>query len=244
VAEKRAPDQDALIDRILQLWRADAGTLPSEPRLAELTGASRNSVREALIRLEERGYVHRAQGARTVPNRRLPDVGRRIDTQLDHSTSIGGAGYAPMLELVASGVVTLEADDPARYDDLPDGTAVLRTLKMWRVDGAPYALAEDLVPLAVEADLDPRRPVFELAEQANGVRVAWETMWVEAIGLDAGRAELLSTVAGMPVIEMTYCGYGATDDVGYWSREVQLPAPAGLRNALVRRVRHPRTLPR
>lgn len=236
MTDKRAPDQDALIDRILRLWRADAETLPSEPRLAELTGASRNSVREALIRLEERGYVHRTQGARTSPNRRLPGVGRRIDEQFDHSLSIRAAGYEPTLEVVAAERVTLGPGDD-RYDDLPDGTAVLRTRKMWRVEGAPYALAEDLVPLVRDVDLDPRRPVFDLAEAANGVRVAWETMWIDATALDEERAKILDATPGTPVIEMTYCGYGADDAIGYWSREVQLAAPAGLRNALIRRVR-------
>lgn len=232
----RAPDPDALIERILHLWSADAGTLPSEPQLAALTGASRNSVREALIRLEERGYVHRTQGARTSPNRRLPGVGRRIDQQFDHSLSIRSAGYAPTLDLVSSERIRL-APGIHRYDDLPDGTSVLRTVKMWRVDGAPYALAEDLVPVTREAPLDPQRPVFALAEAANGVRVAWETMWIEAVGLDAERAAVLNAPPATPVIEMTYCGYGADDAIGYWSREVQLPAPEGLRNALIRRVR-------
>ncbi|WP_314453303.1 GntR family transcriptional regulator [uncultured Microbacterium sp.] len=236
MTDKRAPDQDALIDRILHLWRADADTLPSEPRLAELTGASRNSVREALIRLEERGYVHRTQGARTSPNRRLPGVGRRIDEQFDHSLSIRAAGYEPTLEVVAAERTTLVSGDD-RYDDLPDGTEVLRTRKMWRVDGVPYALAEDLVPLTRPAELDPRRPVFDLAEAANGVRVAWETMWIDATSLDEVRAGILDAEPGTPVIEMTYCGYGADDAIGYWSREVQLPAPPGLRNALIRRVR-------
>lgn len=236
MTEKRAPDQDALIDRILHLWRMDADTLPSEPRLAELTGASRNSVREALIRLEERGYVHRTQGARTSPNRRLPGVGRRIDEQFDHSLSIRAAGYEPTLEVVSAERVILVPGDE-RYDDLPDGTDVLRTRKMWRVDGTPYALAEDLVPVIHQADLDPRRPVFELAEAANGIRVAWETMWIDAIPLDDDRAATLAAPPGTPVIEMTYCGYGADDAIGYWSREVQVSAPAGLRNALIRRVR-------
>ncbi len=236
MTEKRGADQDALIDRILHLWRADADTLPSEPRLAELTGASRNSVREALIRLEERGYVHRAQGARTSPNRRLPGVGRRIDEQFDHSLSIRSAGYEPTLEVVSAERLAL-TPGAHRYDDLPDGTEVLRTRKMWRVDGVPYALAEDLVPLVRTTDLDPRRPVFDLAEEANGIRVAWETLWIDAIALDAERATVLDAEPGTPVIEMTYCGYGADDAIGYWSREVQLPAPPGLRNALIRRVR-------
>jgi len=231
----RAPDRDPVIDRILALWDADEASLPSEPRLAELTGASRASVREALIRLEERGYVHRTQGTRTTANRRLTGVGRRIDEQFDHSLSIRAAGYEPHLELVTAEHRVL-ASDPSRFDDLPAGTEVLRTVKVWSVDDRPYALAEDLIPLSREADLDPHLPVFDLAEGGNSVQVAWETMWVDAIALDDERAVALRAVAGAPVLEMTYCGYGADDRVGYWSREVQLPAPAGLRNALIRRV--------
>ncbi len=232
----RVPDPDPIIEGILALWSSEAAALPSEPRLAEMLGASRNSVREALVRLEERGYVHRTQGARTTPNRRLAGVGRRIDQQFDHSLSIRSAGYEPSLELVSSDRLELTPGSH-RFDDLPDGTPVLRTVKMWRADGAPYALAEDLVPLQRDATLDAHRPVFDLAEAANGVRVAWETVWMEAIGLDAERSRLLSSSPGTPVIEMTYCGYGADDAIGYWSREVQLPAPEGLRNALIRRVR-------
>ena len=236
----RTTDQAGVIDRILALW-SDAGqTLPSEPRLAELTGASRASVREALVRLEERGYVHRTQGTRTSPNRRLPQAGRRIDEQFDPSLSIRSAGYEPRLELAASGVRVLEAGNPSRFDDLPDGTRVFRTVKVWSVDGAPYALAEDLIPLDRDVELDPQRPVFELAEEANGIRVAWETMWVDAVALDAERAALLAAAPGAPVVEMTYCEYGTGDGVGYWSREVQVSAPPGLRNALIRRVRHDR----
>lgn len=232
----RVPDPDPIIEGILNLWSSEAVALPSEPRLAEILGASRNSVREALVRLEERGYVHRTQGARTTPNRRLAGVGRRIDQQFDHSLSIRSAGYEPSLELVSSDRLEL-TPGAHRFDDLPDDTTVLRTVKMWRADGAPYALAEDLVPVRHDAVLDAHRPVFDLAEAANGVRVAWETVWMEAIGLDAERSRLLSSSPGTPVIEMTYCGYGADDAIGYWSREVQLPAPEGLRNALIRRVR-------
>ena len=142
-------------------------------RSAAATGASRNSVREALIRLEERGYVHRTQGARTALNARLSDVGNRVDRQIDHSAAIAAAGYTPTVRVVEAERVVL-APGPDRFDDLPDGAAALRTVKLWSADGVPFVIAEDIIPIRAAAhtgdsadtrDIDPEQPVFDLAER-------------------------------------------------------------------------------
>ncbi|SMG46510.1 GntR family transcriptional regulator [Agreia pratensis] len=238
----RASDNEELLDKILDLWRgpkSGEATLPSEPAIALATGASRNSVREALIRLEERGYVHRTQGARTALNMRLAEVGNRVDRQIDHSVAIARAGYEPGLRVVESGVITLEAG-PDRFDDLPDGTLALRTVKMWSADGLAYVVAEDIIPITDSApplDVETGQPVFDLAERLNGIGVAWETVWFTPVLVDSFAARLLSLTEPTAGLQLVYCGLGATDDVAYWSREIQIAAPTRLRNALVRRVR-------
>lgn len=219
--------------------------MPSEPQLAALTGASRTSVREALIRLEERGYIHRSHGARTVIHSHLDQLGTRVDQQRDHLEAIARAGYRPSVRVVSAafGVVERSPNGPEQFHDLPIGTRVLRTRKVWSADGRPYVLADDVIPVTdtrasevLEADLDPSTPVFDLAESLNGVAVAWETVWFGSSMLTDDERGALGLETTASVLELTYCGVGPTREVAYWCREVQTPAPAQLRNVLVRRV--------
>ncbi|SIR48113.1 GntR family transcriptional regulator [Microbacterium sp. RURRCA19A] len=219
--------------------------MPSEPQLAALTGASRTSVREALIRLEERGYIHRSHGARTVIHSHLDQLGTRVDQQRDHLEAIARAGYRPSVRVVSAafGVVERSPNGPEQFHDLPIGTRVLRTRKVWSADGHPYVMADDVIPVTdtrasevLETDLDPSMPVFDLAESLNGVAVAWETVWFGSSMLADDERDALGLETTAPALELTYCGVGPTREVAYWCREVQTPAPAQLRNVLVRRV--------
>ncbi|MBD8058915.1 GntR family transcriptional regulator [Cellulomonas sp. JH27-2] len=234
-------DPEQLVEQITQLWRdaaRESAVMPSEPALAAATGASRPSIREALVRLEERGYVHRSQGARTMINRRLGTIGIRVDRQRDHAAAIEAAGYRPAVELLSSDVAILD-DDGAAFHDLPGGTRVLRTRKVWSADGDRYVLADDLIPVGGDRDaaaIDPRMPVFDLAEAANGVKVAWETVWFTPVLLEPDESAALGRSRPQAALELTYCGVGSSDEVAYWCREVQVASPPRLRNALVRRV--------
>ncbi|MEW1959397.1 GntR family transcriptional regulator [Kineococcus sp. NPDC059986] len=240
------PDSERLLDQILAMWDRSAATdgaapapLPSEPAVAAAVGASRNSVREAMIRLEERGYVHRSQGARTVLNHRLKGLGRRVDQQVDHAQAIAAAGHTPSVEILSAGSVQVD-DDEDRFDDLPAGSPAFRTAKLWRADGVPYVHAEDLIPVRDAdrvADVDPQDPVFDLAEHLNGVAVAWESVWFDPVLITGDLAERFEVGAPQAGLQLTYCGFGPLDDVAYWSREVQLAPVGRLRSALVRRVR-------
>lgn len=242
---RRRPESEDLVDVLIEIWakgdRANT-VMPSEPQLAAETGASRASVREALIRLEERGYIHRSHGARTAINSRLGTVGARVDQQRDHLEAIARAGYEPGLTVLSASydvVGAPAAGAPAPFHDLAPGTPVLRTRKVWSADGHPYVLADDLIPIVGRAEtdgLDEAEPVFDLAERLNGVAVAWETVWFGADMLAPDEQVALGVDAPAPVLVLTYCGVGAGDDVAYWCREVQLTAPPHLRNVLVRRV--------
>jgi len=246
---RRRSDTENLVDVLIAIWaKGDQahGAMPSEPQLAAETGASRASVREALIKLEERGYIHRSHGARTVINSRLGKVGTRVDQQRDHLDAISRAGYEPGLTVVSASydvIVVPASGEPAPFHDLAPGTPVLRTRKVWSADGRPYVLADDVIPIVgsrsggdARDDLDVSEPVFGLAERLNGVIVAWETVWFDSAALAADEQAALQVDGPEPVLVLTYCGVGAGDDVAYWCREVQLPAPTNLRNGLVRRV--------
>ncbi|NGZ99916.1 winged helix-turn-helix transcriptional regulator [Nocardioides sp. W3-2-3] len=95
-----APLEPSLDDRLHQVWLDAARhgtTMPSEPSLAASLATSRPAVREALVRLEERGYIHRRKGAGTVVNTSLLNIPARFDQRIDTSEPdrIHGAHPAP-----------------------------------------------------------------------------------------------------------------------------------------------------
>ncbi|SDZ31406.1 GntR family transcriptional regulator [Herbiconiux ginsengi] len=246
---KGRSETEDLIDTLIAIWtrvNEAHGRMPSEPQLAAETGASRTSVREALIRLEERGYIHRSHGARTVINSNLGMLGTRVDQQRDHLVAIARAGYEPGLRLVSASydVIAMPVPGaPEPFHDLPPGTPVLRTRKVWSADGRAYVLADDVIPIVggrsgadARDELDATEPVFDLAERLNGVAVAWETVSLAAEALSDDERAAMHLDAPEPALVLSYCGLGAAGDVAYWCREVQLPAPTQLRNVLVRRV--------
>ncbi|MFT4041707.1 MAG: GntR family transcriptional regulator [Gordonia sp. (in: high G+C Gram-positive bacteria)] len=242
MGDKRRNDPEALVEALTDIWCESAArsvAMPSEPQLAAAMGASRPAVREALTRLEERGYVHRSQGARTVINRSLIDIGTRVDQQRDHMIAIERAGYQASVSVLEAEVTVIDAQ--RSFHTLAVGTRVLRTRKVWCADGEPYVLAEDLIPISDEslvsvADINCELSVFDLAEEFNGVSVAWETVWLSAVAIDDSERIALGRNDVVPALQLIYMGEGAEGETAYWCREIQLDPPVGLRNALVRRV--------
>jgi GntR family transcriptional regulator len=212
--------------------------LPSEHTLASGFGASRPAVREALVRLEERGLIHRSQGTDTVVNPTLRTIKARIDEQIDKSDVIRAVGATPSLKVHRQELVDVTPEEQQRFG-LPAGTRALRTVKVWSADGEACTLATDTVPV-VPGRADPEEvhaeaSVWDIAEDLNGIRAAWETVWMSADVLDPVEAWLLDRPADEPVLRLLLHGVGTRGDTAYWASEVQVKGPIDY--ALVRHVR-------
>jgi GntR family transcriptional regulator len=224
--------------RLREVW-ADAArrgtTMPSEPALAKSLSTSRPAVREALVRLEERGYIHRRKGAGTTVNASLLDIPARFDRRLEAAELIAAMGHTPAVDVleVATSPITL---DEAQAHALAPGTSVLRVTKVWSADGVPVLLARDAVPATTGADAgsaDPARPMVDLAEELTGERVEWEVVWPGAAALDAADAEAVRRPAGEPVLALDVTGVARSGAVCYWTSELHVPGT--FRYAMVRR---------
>src|SRR5690554_3658678 len=86
---------ESLDRRLTSIWQAAAvrgDRMPGEPKLANALSSSRPSIREALIRLEERGYIRRRQGADTIVNTSLLGIPSRFDERVEVSEMIRAMG--------------------------------------------------------------------------------------------------------------------------------------------------------
>lgn len=227
-----------LDERLREVWTDAArtgSTMPSEPALAASLSTSRPAVREALVRLEERGYIHRRKGADTVVNASLLDIPARFDRQLDKSELIAAMGHVPKLDVLTVERSAVTLDEAQKFEMAP-GVPVLRVHKMWSADGIPVMLARDCIPVLKPDcldDSDPGRPMFELAVELTGERAEWEIVWPGADGLSDVDARQAGRTAGEPVLALEVTGVSRSGSVTYWTSEVHLRG--AFRYAMVRR---------
>lgn len=229
--------------RLEDLWTeaARAGqNLPGEPTLSMRLDSSRPAVREALIRLEERGYIHRRKGADTVVNTSLLGVPARFDERLDASTLIAAMGCTPKVDVLAASTSRISVEEATEHDLLPS-TQVYRVTKRWSADGVPVLLAHDSVPLTRPIDpdtidpdtLDPTTSMVDLAEELMGERVGWEMVWPAAEALDEESAGTVGLATGEPALGLAITGVSPRGSVCYWTNELHLRG--FFRYAMVRR---------
>lgn len=214
---------DRLRQRCLELGKAGA-PMPSELQLSMELGVSRATVRDALTRLEAQGLLLRRKGADTIVNLAALDLRARIDLQVDFSVILKEAGFAPSIVLIEAGPAAMDRDVAAALG-VPEGTAVLRTVKRWDADGAPAMVAVDWIPTQLDArNVDPLRPVFELAAELTGEEVGWEIALPGAIAAAGDVAEWLQIAPGTAVWTLERVGVGRTGFRSFMACEYHVPS--------------------
>jgi GntR family transcriptional regulator len=172
--------------------------IPNETKLAERFGVSKITVRQALQKLSDLGYIHREQGRGTFVARRKFDEGPRELTSFTEEMRRHDLTAAS--RVLAQGVV--EAD--ARVADalvIPLDSPVFVLKRVRLAGGEPMGVQTAHIPAALV-------PGIELAENASLYEVlqtryqlyparARETYFAAAA--DTAAAELLGIPAGSPV---------------------------------------------
>ncbi|MCL4297716.1 MAG: GntR family transcriptional regulator [Anaerolineae bacterium] len=114
----------------------EAGRIPSEADLASEMSVSRNTVRDALSRLEMEGFVVRRQGAGTFVNQHGLLVKTRLEEIVPYEILIREHGYEPAVHLLQ--VEERVADPPlATALNLTPGQPVIAVQKLFLADTQP-----------------------------------------------------------------------------------------------------------
>jgi len=181
--------------------------LPSETELSRTFSVSRITVRRALARLQNAGWITRHQGKPTYINtefHREAKLERSLKNILGFSESLASHGRVPDVQVLSDDEVSFEAQvaEFLRIPDQPRGREIRR---LGKVDGEPLWVEVRYFPDAVaqrltnEAISSPSL-VKEL-DSIEGLAV-WETsVTIEASPASKHEAALLGLHLGDPLLD-------------------------------------------
>lgn len=142
----------------------EAGRMPSEADLALELSVSRNTIRDALSRLEMEGVIVRKQGAGTFVNRPGLLVKTRLEEIVPYEALIREQGYTPAIHLL--GVEEQPADPVlAATLNLTPGDTLLSVQKLFLADDKPIIFTQTyLSPTLIKRPYttsDFRTPIYQ-----------------------------------------------------------------------------------
>lgn len=135
-----------LKERITNL-EFDDGRMPSESDLAGALKVSRNTIRDALSRLEMEGIIFRKQGAGTFINEAVFLVKTRLDEIVPYEQLIQDHGYTPSVKILH---VKEEPVDPQIVAQLKSNDEkMLVVQKLFCADEQPVILTHSYIPISL-----------------------------------------------------------------------------------------------
>lgn len=201
---------------------ADSEKLPRELELAKQLGVSRNHLREVLAQLEREGFITRIHGVGTIINRHVMNVKNRMDIEVEFLDIIRQNGYLPGIKQVH--VQEEKADNfIANKLQIPEGTEVMRVIRICTADGKPAVYCEDVFEkkLIKEEytlqDFEP--PIFHFLKKCCYVEAYMDLTQIHAVLADEKVSKALDIAMGSPLLNMEEVDYDVSGNVIFYSSQ-------------------------
>jgi DNA-binding GntR family transcriptional regulator len=194
----------ALVEDILRGRWQIGEAMPTEAELGRDFGVSRNTVREALRRLQQDGYISRRQGARSVLAARSPD------RAFVNAASTPGDLLLYVRDTQSRHLATDRIVADARLAALLDGeegAGWIRVSYLRFREGAEDPICYSEIHVRAEhapalAEFNGSPTVYDLLERHYGVSFARVEQEIEATGADANLASRLNVAPGTPLLRV------------------------------------------
>ncbi len=150
IQTKTAANQvdEILLQRIREGLYAPGSRMPSESDLSDELGVSRATVRTALAKLAANGLIIKKQGDGTYVNARAHEASAQFGSVWDLALLIEGNGYKPSIEPLAMQVRAATEKELLALA-LETGEKVVHLRRLFRADGKPVILSDNVIPLAL-----------------------------------------------------------------------------------------------
>lgn len=126
----------------------EAGRIPSEANLASELGVSRNTIRDALSRLEIEGIIFRKQGAGTFVNKSNLLVKTRLEEIIPYDMLIREYGYTPSVQLLRVEEKQVSPEIARELKLEPDENLII-VHKLFLADASPIIFSLTYIPKTI-----------------------------------------------------------------------------------------------
>jgi GntR family transcriptional regulator len=212
-----------LLDDLMNGTLEPGAKLPNENELADRFSVSRATVREAVLLLEQAGYLSRRHGSGTYVTN-APRSQHALDTTVSYTAMIRDAGHEPS-ETVLEKVLRI-ADEPERgLLGLMPGEHVVEIERVRLADGRPVIYSVDRIPEALLGELaaEALDSSLYLILGSVGHAVVRATAELLPTLADAKLAGLLEVKRGSPLLHIDQVDYDARGRAVMLSQEWHVP---------------------
>jgi GntR family transcriptional regulator len=133
-----------LLDDLVSGKLEPGAKLPNENEIGERFGVSRATVREAVLRLMEAGYLARRHGSGTYVTK-APRSRHALDSTVSYTAMIREAGHEPGISVLAK----LAREATADERDLLEADTVVELERVRLADGRPVIYSRDRIAAAL-----------------------------------------------------------------------------------------------
>jgi len=207
-------------ERILNNEFSD-GRIPSETELAQALGVSRTTVRDALSKLENEGFIIRKQGVGTFINQPGLQVKTRLDEIWSYEAALRAHGYTPEVQVLSIQQEPASARAASRLHIEP-GEPVVIIAKRFLEDATPAILTRNVIPAALlhcQPDAtNARQPIYELLENCGHQRLSYYLSDILPVVAEEDVAAQLEIPVGTPLLAFDEIGYDADNQPLLWAR--------------------------
>jgi GntR family transcriptional regulator len=197
--------------------------LPTEPKLAEMLGVSRATLREAMRTFETQGLIQRRQGVGTF----VVHPSSVIDTGLELLESIESMALRVGLPVRMGNYEIEKRAADAEERELLKDTQVLHVSRVMEAEGRPIAYLVDVLPSKLFTEAEFRRDfsgsVLDLLLRQTSMRVTSADTEIHASAAESNEARALHMQRGDVVLHFKSTLFSLDGSVIDLSRSYFLP---------------------
>lgn len=208
---------DQIKTNIVQGIWADCTKLPTEYELMEQLKISRDTLRKALLKLAEEGYIYRKAGDGTFV--RSSKSLYRLNALESFSEQMRARGMAPSSTVL--GVELLEPPQPVAMEmQLRTGEKTYAVTRIRQADGRVMALESTYISASlcpgIDQKIDANASLYELYKNTYRLKIEHGDFRLQAKNCDAETAKVLGIRPGDAMLEMLCVVYAERNEPLYY----------------------------